>query len=109
MTYTDTVLLQVDPTTGNYLPKSKLSNFSENILRHFIAGVEFTPFKSFYIRGGFNYERRKELEYLDKEGMVGFSFGFGLRINRFNIDYGRATYHIAGGSDKYFPGNPFLI
>lgn len=107
MTYTDTVLLDVNPTTGQYIQKSKLYNLSQNILMHLIAGVEFTPLKNLYLRGGFNYQRRQEMEFLAKTGMVGFSYGFGLRINRFIIDYGRATYHIAGASDHISLGISF--
>jgi hypothetical protein len=30
---------------------------------------------------------------------VGFSWGFGLRISRFHINYGLARYHLAGSSN----------
>jgi hypothetical protein len=33
-------------------------------------------------------------------GMVGFSWGLGLKVSKFQIDYSRATYHL-NGSPNY--------
>jgi hypothetical protein len=66
-----------------------------------ILGVEFIPIKSFYFRAGLNYERRKELMIDTQPGMVGFSWGFGLKISKFQLSYGRATYHMAGASNHF--------
>ena len=33
--------------------------------------------------------------------MVGFSWGFGIKISKFHFSYGRATYHLAGGSNHF--------
>jgi hypothetical protein len=35
----------------------------------------------------------------EKLSTVGFSWGFGFRINRFQINYGSARYHLAGSSN----------
>jgi hypothetical protein len=32
---------------------------------------------------------------------VGLSWGFGFRISKFHISYGRATYHLAGASNHF--------
>ena len=37
----------------------------------------------------------------EKGGMVGFSYGFGMKIKKFRISYGRATYHLAGASNHF--------
>ncbi|HEX3009536.1 MAG TPA: hypothetical protein VHO90_18170, partial [Bacteroidales bacterium] len=58
----------------------------------------------FYVRAGYNYQRRKEMTIASKTGMVGFSFGFGIKISRFNIEYGRAAYHLAGASNHFSIG-----
>jgi len=29
-------------------------------------------------------------------GLVGFSFGIGMNISKFKIDYGRSSYHLSG-------------
>jgi len=64
-------------------------------------GVEFLPSSSFYISGAYNYQRRKELALQDAPGSVGFSFGAGIRLNRFSIGYGWASYHAVGGSNHF--------
>jgi hypothetical protein len=78
-----------------------LGNLGDNILRHIIAGVEFMPSKSFYVALSYNYQRRQELQFTDSPGFVGFSGGFGLRIRKYQISYGYATYHLAGGSNHF--------
>lgn len=80
---------------------SPVGEFAEKMMRHVIVGVEFTPIDHFFLRAGYNYQRRKELQVSSRIGMVGFSWGFGLRISRFHISYGRATYHLAGSSNHF--------
>jgi len=94
--YTDPATIRYDPLTGNLIEKNKFEKFGDNFMRHVIVGVEFLPFKSFTIRAGYNYQRRKEMQLVELGGMTGFSLGFGLNIKRIRIDYGRATYHVSG-------------
>ena len=101
MTYIDSASAEIDPLTGNIIQPGKLDNFTENLMRHLIFGVEFLPFKNFYFRVGYNYQRRKEMQLADRIGAVGFSWGFGMRIKKINISYGRASYHLAGGTNHF--------
>jgi hypothetical protein len=79
--------------------ESKVSSgFLENSMRHVILGVELIPHKNFYLSAGYNYQRRKELEIESKASAVGFSWGFGINTSFLNIEFGRATYHLAGSS-----------
>lgn len=80
---------------------SKLKGISNEALSHLILGVEFTPLKSFTFRAGYNYQRRNELKVEEKISSVGFSWGFGIRISKFQLSYGQSRYHLAGPS-KYF-------
>ena len=80
---------------------SKLKTISNEVLSHVIMGVEFTPLKSFTFRLGYNYQRRNELKVEEKVSSVGFSWGFGIRISKFRLNYGQSMYHLAGPS-KYF-------
>jgi hypothetical protein len=73
----------------------------DNVLRHIIIGAEFIPVKNFYVRGGYNYQRRQELKIPSDPSMAGFSWGFGINISRFQINYGRATYSVAGASNTF--------
>jgi len=69
-------------------------------MRHIILGVELIPHKNFYLSAGYNYQRRRELEIESKVSTVGFSWGFGINTSFLNIEFGRATYHLAGSSNS---------
>ncbi|MBM3405071.1 MAG: type IX secretion system protein PorQ [Bacteroidetes bacterium] len=85
-----------DPITGEPEKKSGIEDFGDNLLRHIVVGGEVTIAKSFFIRGGYNYQRRQEMKVSTKSALVGFSWGVGLRIKMFQINYARSTYHLAG-------------
>jgi hypothetical protein len=74
---------------------------SEKILRHFDVGGEFVLSKNFFVRVGYNHQRRKEMTIEGKKGMIGYSWGFGLRIRQFHISYANAFYHIAGRTNSF--------
>ncbi|MBE0639987.1 MAG: type IX secretion system protein PorQ [Bacteroidales bacterium] len=92
---------KVDPITGEVIEADGVSEFLDNAMRHVVIGGEFLPTKNFTIRFGYNYQRRQELGVTNKMGTVGFSWGIGLRISKFKLDYSRATYHL-NGSPNYF-------
>jgi hypothetical protein len=74
------------------------SGFTENLMRHIILGAELIPHKNFYFSAGYNYQRRRELQVDSKVSTVGFSWGFGINTSWLDIEFGRATYHLAGSS-----------
>ena len=79
----------------------KLGEIADNMMRHVIIGMDFMPINNFYTGFGFNYQRRQEMKLASRPAMVGFSWGFGLKVSRFHISYGRASYHLAGGSNHF--------
>lgn len=89
----------INPITGEPVGKNKLEQFADQSLRHLVVGLELTPFNNFYIRAGYNYQRRSELKVESRVALVGFSIGFGIRISKFHLSYGRASYHLAGASN----------
>ena len=91
---------QLDPITGEVQEEDGFSEFADKALRHVVIGGEFIPSKYFSLRFGYNYQRRQELGVYNKMGTVGFSWGIGLRISKFQIDFSRATYHL-NGSPNY--------
>ncbi len=86
----------VDPVTGEAIIKTGFSKFGDQLMRHFIVGAEFYLGKNLVLRGGYNYRRRQEGKIEDKMGMVGFSWGFGVRISKFRINYSRSAYNLVG-------------
>lgn len=87
---------EIDPLTGEIIEPSKISQFSDNLMRHIIVGAELSPSKNFSLRIGYNYQRRKENIISTKLSTVGISWGFGFRIKKFNLSYARSAYHLAG-------------
>ena len=71
----------------------------ENFFRHFIFNGEFLFGKAenFRLRVGYNHFMRQELAVQNFRSLGGFSFGAGIKINRFRIDFGRSIFHLAGG------------
>jgi hypothetical protein len=73
--------------------------FPKKFMRHLVLGIELLPSPNFTIRAGYNYQLRQELRLDEKMSTIGFSWGFGFRISRFQINYGSARYHLAGASN----------
>jgi hypothetical protein len=90
-----------DPLTGKPIKQSKFKTTGDKFMRHMVIGGEFLLTKNFFLRGGFNYQHRKELQIAEKRGMDGFSFGFGLKLYKFHLSYARAVYHLAGASNNF--------
>ncbi len=95
LTYSDPNA-QVDPFTGEVAKQSGIDAFANNAMRHIIFGGEFIPAKFLSIRFGYNYLRRQEMKVVSRPGTVGFSWGIGLKVNKFNFSYSRAAFHLNG-------------
>lgn len=96
LTYTDPAEETIDPFTGEAKTKSKAGEFADKAFRHVVIGGEFIPTRNFSFRLGYNYQRRQEMKVDSKKGTVGFSWGFGFRISKFNFSYARSAYHLSG-------------
>ncbi|MGN0028829.1 MAG: type IX secretion system protein PorQ [Marinilabiliaceae bacterium] len=71
-------------------------NVGDNILRHTLVGLEFTPMKAFYFSVGYDQRKRRELTDSEAGGMAGISWGTGLSIAKISIQYAHNRYHEAG-------------
>jgi hypothetical protein len=91
----------IDPLTNQPKKVDKKSEIADNVMRHIIVGVEFLPSKNFSVNLGYNYKRRMEMKISEKPGMIGFSWGFGLKVNKFRISYGHSMYHLAKGTNQF--------
>ncbi|MFK7907035.1 MAG: type IX secretion system protein PorQ [Chitinophagales bacterium] len=80
---------------------SNKSYFADNLFRHLIFSGELFLGKSLVVRAAYNHQRKQELGVDIKGGGVGFSYGAGIHIKRFHVSYGRANYHLAGGSHHF--------
>lgn len=89
-----------DPLTGEPVAVDN-DGFLETLGRHLVFNTELLFSENFHIRLGYNYNRRQELKIDDRPGLSGFTYGFGLRISKFHLSYGRATYSLAGVSNHF--------
>lgn len=86
--------------TNDTTTKTK-SHFADKLFRHFIFGAEVLLGKRLTVGVGYNHLHRGELAIQDKTGLAGFSFGLGINLNKFHIQYSRSYYHIAGATNEF--------
>ena len=98
LVYVDTINGQtIDPITNSpVVPKKQIG---ANIANHFVIGGELVLSKAFQIRLGYNFKRRYELKVDDAPGITGFSFGFGIKLSKWQLNYGFSRYHAYGNSN----------
>lgn len=87
---------KTDPITGE---QTRRKFTADNLMRHFIFGVEFVPSENFNLLLSYNVQRRKELALDDRPGLSGLAFGVSIKIKRFQLQYGIASYHRSGASN----------
>jgi len=70
------------------LPIEEDFNFLQKAMSHVIINTELLLGKSIQVRFGYNALRNRELSLNNIRGMNGFSWGIGLKLNRFHFAYG---------------------
>ena len=77
--------------------------FIDNLFRHLVFNGELFvgQEEQVKLRIGYNHLRKRELSIENYRTLAGFSFGFGIKINRFYIDYGFGRYHIGGAGNHF--------
>jgi len=89
-----------DPITNTLQIKDE--TVAKKMLRHVIIAGEFNPFrKSFYLRGGFNFQRREDLKLSSAFSMSGFSWGLGFSIKKVQINYSRSAFHTSSSLNSF--------
>ncbi|MDL2239451.1 type IX secretion system protein PorQ [Bacteroidales bacterium OttesenSCG-928-L14] len=89
-----------DPTLTSNVDKSKFGLFADNLFRHVAIGGEFTIAKIIFLRLGYDYQVSQEMKLSEFRGLNGFSFGLGINIYKFEINYAHSAYTI-GNSKNY--------
>ncbi len=89
-----------DPTgTGEGTP-TEVNTF-DGIMRHIAIGTEILVHRNFNLRLGYNHLVRQELRLAETSGGAGLSFGFLMRIRKFELAYTHSIYHAGGGYDYF--------
>ena len=103
---TRTNLTFFDPNS-NLPGENNEPNTVDRIFRRVNIGAEIIISKNVNIIGGYNHLRRQELSLDDIGSAAGFSFGFAIKVKRFDFTYSRAIYNVAGGSNFLTAGFNF--
>lgn len=89
----------IDLVTGEAIPED--FGVLDYAMSHLLVSTEVILGPGLSLRFGYNNLRRRELSLFDVRTMAGFSWGFGIKISKFNISYGSASYY-AGNSTNNF-------
>ncbi|MGB0521750.1 MAG: type IX secretion system protein PorQ [Flammeovirgaceae bacterium] len=82
-------------------PLDEKASFTDKLSRHFTLGGEFVFSKNLNLRFGYNFLKRRELAIESRQAMVGFSFGFMIRIKKLEVAYSRNTQFVGGGVNAF--------
>ena len=82
-------------------PLDEEISFADKLARHFTLGGEFVFSKNLNLRVGYNFLKRRELALESRQALVGFSFGFMVRIKKFEFAFSRNTQFVGGGVSAF--------
>ena len=83
-----------DPFTGEVTEEGWFKGTLDNLMRHTLFGVELNLGSAIFARVGYSFRQAMETVGADVLNMSGFSFGLGLRGNRWEFSYARSNYHL---------------
>lgn len=84
----------------NTVETNRFKEEIDNFFRHTIWNLEllFGKNQTLRLRVAYDHQRQRDATLLNSLGASGFSFGFGIKIKRFQFDYGSTRFHFIGGS-----------
>jgi len=96
--YDDPALAEQNILGGAVEETNTAGKVVDNIFRHFIFNIELLLGKKevFRLRLGYDRMRQGEMNVNGLRGMAGFSTGLGIRVYKFNVDYGLSIHHLGG-------------
>jgi hypothetical protein len=85
----------------------RLNESAEDFLsrfKGFTVGGEFTASEALKLRFGYNNLQRRDLKIGTSAGLAGFSFGAGVLVSRYQIDYAFSSLGKVGGLHRFTVG-----
>lgn len=82
-------------------PLDEKASFADKLSRHFTLGGEFVFSQNLNLRFGYNFLKRRELALENRQAMVGFSFGFMIRVKKMELAYSRNLQFVGGGVNAF--------
>lgn len=93
--------LQKFDISQTYNKSGQEVNTGRKIADHIAVGAELFPGKDFNLRLGYNFKRGNELAIEGVRSLSGLTYGFGVRMNAFRIEFGHSNYHTSGGANHF--------
>jgi len=90
---------QIIDIEGNTTKES--ISFLNNAMRHVVVGVELFPESAINLRVGYNFRKSQELQLQNIRTFGGISFGFGLKMNTFKLNYAYSKIHTASNVSTF--------
>ena len=75
--------------------------FIGNTFRHLVIGGELFPQSAINLRVGYNFRRAAELKLQNVRTFGGFSFGFGIKMNKLKFNYAYSKFHSATNASTF--------
>lgn len=83
-----------------------LNHWDYSFINHLVAGVDLLLGDQFFVSGGYNFRRAKDMKIAEGSGEeasesshgAGLSFGAGVQLERFKLQVGYAKYHVSSSS-----------
>lgn len=93
LTYNDPNAQNTDPITGETVTTTP--GFGNMLMRHIVVGGELSPSDNFNIQLGYNFRRSMEMKPSTRQSTAGFTFGIGLKIAKFRLNYANTYLHLS--------------
>lgn len=93
--------LQKFDISQTYNKSGQEINTGRKIADHIALGAEIFPNRDFNLRLGYNFKRGNELAVEDIRSFSGLTYGFGIRMNAFRIEYAHSNFHTSGGANHF--------
>jgi hypothetical protein len=79
----------------------KRANIGQKALAHLTFGSEILLGKHFYLALAYNNLKHWEMKLEDTGGFAGFSWGFGLKVSKFQVAYANTGYFVGHGTNHF--------
>ena len=83
-----------DPYTDQWSEEGFIHKAADLTFRHAVFGVELSIRNLFFARVGYNYRKSVENHGTLNINTSGFSYGFGLRMKKFEFSFARNNYYL---------------
>lgn len=82
-------------------PTQEEVSFFNNFLRHIVIGGELFHDKALNLRFGYNFRRGEELKIEGNRVFAGITAGFGLKLNKFRVNYAFQKFSTAANVHSF--------